>query len=164
MLAFLHRTAMNTYSLTRTEATHPDFIHLVALLDDDLAHRDGEEHDFYHQFNSIESLKYCMLIYENDIPVGCGAIKAFDSKTMEVKRMYVPPQKRGKGIASAILKGLEVWAKELGYKRCVLETGIRQPEAIALYKKNGYQRIPNYGQYLGIANSVCFENVLDESH
>ena len=154
---------MNSYSLLRTTATHADFQSLVALLDADLAVRDGEEHDFYHQFNSIDSLQHCMLIHDNDKAVGCGAIKAFDSQSMEVKRMYVPPQERGKGIASQLLKGLEVWAQELGYSRCVLETGIRQPEAIALYEKNGYQRIPNFGQYKGVENSVCFEKKLSDA-
>jgi len=79
---------------------------------------------------------------------------------MEVKRMYVLPQHRGKGLATRILTGLESWAKELSYQKCILETGKRQPEAIALYTKNGYIVIPNYGQYKGIENSVCFEKVL----
>lgn len=151
---------MNQYRLIQTVATHPDFVSLVALLDSDLAERDGEEHSFYHQFNSTDSLKHCMLIYDKEVPVGCGAVKVFESNTMEVKRMYVPPAMRGKGIASILLRGLEIWAKELNYNRCVLETGIRQPEAIALYEKNGYTRIPNYGQYQGIPNSVCFEKNL----
>jgi putative acetyltransferase len=70
------------------------------------------------------------------------------------------PDNRGKGIAAQILNELEKWAKELNYKKCVLETGHKQPEAIALYKKNGYKQIPNYGQYIGIENSVCFEKLL----
>lgn len=74
--------------------------------------------------------------------------------------MYVPSPLRGRGIARTLLKGLEAWAKELCCARCVLETGIRQPEAIALYEKKGNKRIPNYGQYQGIANSVCFEKRL----
>jgi putative acetyltransferase len=59
-----------------------------------------------------------------------------------------------------VLAELEAWAAELGYPKCVLETGKRQPEAIALYEKQGYQRISNYGQYIGVENSVCFEKVL----
>ena len=79
---------------------------------------------------------------------------------MEVKRMYTLPEFRGQGYAAKILLELENWAKELGYKSCVLETGKRQPEAIQLYKKNGYRIIPNYGQYKGIKNSICFEKIL----
>ena len=79
---------------------------------------------------------------------------------MEIKRMYVPENKRGNGIASAILKELEQWALALSYKKCLLETGKKQPEAIELYKKNGYKIIPNFGQYANIENSVCFEKIL----
>jgi len=74
--------------------------------------------------------------------------------------MFTPVMYRGKGVAMNILSELEKWAKELGYKKCVLETGKKQPEAIALYKKSQYQIIPNYGQYVGIENSVCFEKMI----
>lgn len=74
--------------------------------------------------------------------------------------MFVPENKRSKGIASIVLKELETWASELGFPKCVLETGYKQPEAIRLYEKNGYVKIPNYGQYIGMENSVCFEKNL----
>ena len=74
--------------------------------------------------------------------------------------MYVPPANRGKGIASHVLSALETWAGELNYKKCILETGEKQPEAIRLYKKNNYRIIPNYGQYEGVSNSICFEKTL----
>ncbi|MEP0265181.1 GNAT family N-acetyltransferase [Dokdonia sp.] len=145
---------------TRTTSEHPDFVALVQYLDGELAQRDGDEHAFYHQFNNIDVLTHCIVTYIATKAVGCGAIKTFDPTTVEVKRMYVLTSQRGKGIASQLLQALEIWAKELGNKRCVLETGIRQPEAIALYEKNGYYRIPNYGQYIGVENSVCFEKLL----
>lgn len=141
----------------RTDSKNQNFIALVAKLDVDLGARDGEEHAFYNQFNSIENLKYAVVLYIDEKPVGSGAIKVFASKTMEIKRMYVLPEARGKGLATLILKELENWAFELGYKTCILETGKRQPEAIALYTKNGYEVIANYGQYNGIQNSVCFQ-------
>ena len=87
-------------------------------------------------------------------------MKLFGTDAMEIKRMYVPPEKRGSGIASKVLSELERWAGELSSLRCVLETGKKQPEAIALYTKSGYTRIPNYGQYIGKDNSVCFEKML----
>jgi GNAT superfamily N-acetyltransferase len=132
----------------------------VALLDEDLALRDGEDNSFYAQFNGIAVLKHCVVYYENGIALGCGALKRFDANSMEVKRMFVNPEVRGKGIASLLLVALENWAKELGYEQCVLETGLRQPEAIALYKKNKYDIIPNYPPYEGVANSICFRKVL----
>jgi GNAT superfamily N-acetyltransferase len=103
-----------------------------------------------------------VVAYENGRPVSCGAMKEFGPGTMEIKRMYTAPESRGKGIASIVLAELEAWAGELGYEKCVLETGKRQPEAIALYQKNGYKLIPNYGQYAGVENSLCFEKELKE--
>ena len=146
----------------RTNSENKDFQKLVAALDTDLKIRDGEEHGFYSQFNKIDKIKYVIVAYEHEMPVGCGAIKEFSADSMEVKRMYVPPELRGKGIASIVLSELEKWAKELGCKRCLLETGKRQPEAIRLYTKNGYNIIPNFGQYENVENSVCFEKELGE--
>ena len=151
-------------SLLRTNSQHQDFVALVKHLDKDLAIRDGEEHAFYDQFNKITHIKHAVVAYNNGIAISCGAIKEFETDTMEVKRMYTFPEHRGKGLASKILNELEIWAKELGYKRCVLETGKKQPEAIALYTKNGYQIIENYGQYIGIKNSVCFEKLLKSAN
>jgi len=131
--------------ILRTDSSHPDFIRLVKLLDADLAKRDGTDNLFYAQFNKIDDIKYVIIAYENDLPVACGAIKAFSTGAMEVKRMYTSLAHRGKGLASQILRELEAWTIELSYKKCVLETGKRQPEAIRLYEKNGYLRIPNYG-------------------
>lgn len=144
-------------TLQRTDSINPDFIMLVGQLNADLGERDGNEHDFYHQFNSINNLKYTLVLYLDKRPVGCGAIKSFDDSTMEIKRMFVSSTERGKGFATKVLEALELWASELGKTRCILETGKRQPEAIALYEKNGYRRVSNYRQYQGIENSVCFE-------
>ena len=146
--------------LTRTDSYNTDFIELVKLLDADLAVRDGDEHPFYDQFNKLDSIKNVVVAYENNNPVGCGAIKAYNPTTMEIKRMYTSVEYRGKGIAGKLLAELETWATELLYEKCILETGIRQPEAIALYKKHGYHLIANYGQYAGMESSICFEKKL----
>lgn len=145
--------------IKRTDSSDKDFQTLVQALDADLKVRDGAEHDFYHQFNKIGMIKHAIVAYDGDEPVGCGAVKQFSADSMEVKRMYVPPQHRGKGIASIVLKELEKWCRELNYKRCILETGKKQPEAIELYKKNNYTIIPNFGQYENVENSVCFEKI-----
>ncbi len=146
--------------LKRTSSQHSDFQSLVLLLDKDLSVRDGEDHSFYAQFNKIDKIKEVIVAYENMEAAGCGAIKKYDNQTAEVKRMFVKPAFRGLGMAGKILSSLEEWASELGYHYCVLETGQKQPEAIALYKKSGYQLIPNYGQYAGIENSVCMKKPL----
>jgi len=146
--------------LIRTDSGNADFIELVKHLDADLAERDGAEHAFYAQFNKTSMLKHVVVAYEDGKAVGSGAIKEFSPGTMEVKRMYTVPESRGKRIAGNVLAELEKWATEMNCTKCVLETGIRQPEAIALYKRSGYVQIPNYGQYLNVENSVCFEKVL----
>ncbi len=142
--------------LIRTDSENSDFKGLVRNLDADLAEKDGDDHRFYAQFNKIDKIKFVVVAYENKKPLGCGAIKEYDSGTMEIKRMYVTPESRGKGIATKILSALENWATELSYRKCILETGKRQPEAIRLYRKNGYDLIPNYGQYAGVENSLCY--------
>jgi GNAT superfamily N-acetyltransferase len=151
---------MKTSMLIRTNSDHPDFRALVVLLDQDLSIRDGEDHAFYAQFNKIEAIKEVVVAYKDDVAVSCGAIKPFSETEAEIKRMFVRPDNRGQGIARNILIELENWAQECHFTACVLETGKKQPEAIALYQKIGYIIIPNYGQYIGVKNSVCMRKVL----
>jgi len=146
--------------ILRTTSENIDFQNLVKKLDIYLAEIDGEDHAFYDQFNKIDLLRNCIVIFENDKAIACGAIKPIDGSAMEVKRMFTLPEYRGKGLAVSVLKELEIWAKELGYEKTVLETGKKQIEAVALYKKCNYSIIPNYGQYAGIENSICFEKIL----
>ena len=146
--------------IIRTNSENPDFINLVKKLDAYLKITDGDEHDYYNQFNNIDVLQHVIVIYNENVPVGCGAIKKFDNVAMEIKRMYVSEGFRGKGFAQKIVKELEIWAKELSYKKCVLETGKRQVEAVKFYHKCKYTVIPNYGQYKEMENSVCFEKQL----
>lgn len=146
--------------LIRTTSENPDFQSLVSKLDQYLAIRNGESNDFYTQFNKIDLIQHVIVAYMDDKAVGCGAIKQFDQDSMEVKRMFVLPECRGQGVAGEVLKGLELWAGDLGMEKCVLETGDDMADAIGLYQKFGYLRIPNYGQYFGVEGSVCFEKSL----
>ncbi|HJW29081.1 MAG TPA: GNAT family N-acetyltransferase [Saprospiraceae bacterium] len=143
--------------IKRTDSSDPDFISLVRLLDAELAERDGDDHPFYAQFNSLDEIKEVVIAYIDEVPAGCGSMKINSPGTLEVKRMYVATGHRGKGLASMILAELETWAKELNFHRFILETGFNQPEAIALYHKNGYHRISNYGPYANVESSACFE-------
>ena len=147
-------------TITRTTSENPDFSSLVSELDKYLAVRNGDANDFFVQFNQTDQIKHVILAYENDQAVGCGAMKEYDRESMEIKRMFVPADQRGKGIASTVLKELEAWAKELGYTKCMLETGNDMLEAVGLYTKSNYKIIPNYGQYANVADSICFEKVL----
>lgn len=148
---------MSELRIIRTNSRNPDFLFLNKALDEYLALKDGEEHEFYSQYNKVDSIDHILLVYENDLVIACGAIRKFDSDTMEIKRMFTLAEHRNKGIASLSLSHLENWAKEMGYKKCILETGTRQTEAAALYPKRGYKRIPNYSQYAQMENSLCFE-------
>ena len=147
-------------TIHRTTSEDADFRLLVAELDAELARRDGAEHVFYHQFNGIAHLNRAVVAYLQGRPVGGGALKEFGEDALEVKRMYTRPGYRGRGVAGQVLCALEQWAAGEGFGRCVLETGRRQPEAIALYERHGYVRIPNFGPYAGVANSLCFEKHL----
>ncbi len=146
--------------LIRTASHHADFQTLVALLDQDLSKRDGADHAFYAQFNKIDHIQHAVVAYLNEQAVGCGAFKPFAEGTVEIKRMYVRPEHRGQRIAEQVLMELETWARELNTAACVLETGQKQPEAIRLYQRSGYAIIPNYGQYVGVANSVCMKKTI----
>jgi putative acetyltransferase len=148
--------------ILRTNSENIDFIQLVARLDNLLADLDGRDHDFYDQFNKIDKIKHAVVAYSGELPVTCGAIKEFDPETMEVKRMFTDESHRWKGLATLVLAELEKWALELGYSKCILETGKRLPDAVRLYEKSGYKLIPNYGQYIQMENSICFEKKLNK--
>ena len=146
--------------IERTNSNNPGFIKLIKELDKYLAICDGAEHEFYDQFNKLDRIKYVVVLYKELEPVACGAIKEFAPGVMEIKRMFVKPESRNKGYASKVLKILEFWALELGYEKCILETGTRQIEAIGLYNRNNYKVIKNYGPYENMPNSRCFEKLL----
>ena len=144
----------------RTNSHDKDFQALVTLLDKDLLSRYGKLQEYYSRFNSIENLPTVIVAYSNDKPVGCGCFKIFRENSVEVKRMYVNNNLRGKGIGTGILTALEKWAAELKNNSIVLETGNNQPEAIHLYEKMGYKEISNYGQYSGMESSICMQKDL----
>ncbi len=148
------------FLVKRTDSTDISFKKLVAMLDAFLAERDGNIHAFYAQFNKLDSIKNTVICYENDEPIGCGAFKQYDEKTIEIKRMFVKPLHRAKGVATQVLQELEKWAIENNYSSATLETVKNQPEAVALYKKNGYTIIPNFDQYKGVENSICMHKIL----
>ncbi|HMQ60921.1 MAG TPA: GNAT family N-acetyltransferase [Flavilitoribacter sp.] len=146
--------------LVRTTSSDPDFLTLIRLLDEDLQHRYGRTpQSQYDQLNRIGPIETVVIAYA-DQPVGCGCFKPFDVQIAEVKRMFVRPDYRGRGVSRMIVSELETWAAELGYLEMILETGNRQPEAIGLYQHSGYSRIDNYGPYVHMPDSFCFSKKL----
>lgn len=144
-------------TIIRTDSGNSDFNALVHHLDNELLSRYGDEQSFFDQFNKLTEIKHVIVAYLDGRAIGCGAIKRYIDNIAEVKRMYVAPEVRGKGIAMQILSALEEWAQELSFGACILETGVAQPEAIRLYEKSGYVVIPNFGQYVGVETSVCMK-------
>jgi putative acetyltransferase len=134
-------------TLKRTTCDDPHFQQLVQELNKDLWARYPETQHLYEGYNIITDIDTVVLACNEDMPVGCGCFKPYDGQTVEIKRMYVQPEVRGQGIAYKILHELEQWAAERGYRYSVLETAIRQPEAIHLYEKSGYTIIANYPPY-----------------
>ena len=141
--------------ILRTNSDNPDFHALTRQLDVTLCEIYGTKQEDYEEFNRITNLHTVVLAYEDDVPVGCGCYKKFNEDTIEIKRMFVVPENRGKGIASRILYELEIWAIEQNYSYSALETGKKQTNAIDLYQNLGYTITTNYGQYAEMENSVC---------
>jgi GNAT superfamily N-acetyltransferase len=144
----------------RTDSADPDFRILIEQLDRELYERYGAGQDFFAQFNTLNAIQHVVIACQGAVPAGCGAFKIYTGHTVEIKRMFVAKAFRGHGIATGILRMLEQWAAELKYSEAILETGTRQPEAIALYTRSGYTIMENYGQYAGIAESICMRKPL----
>ena len=152
---------MATYfTVKRTTATDPHFQLLVAHLDHELWVELEEDQATYDQFNKVEHINTAVLVYNSGQPVASGCFKQFDDSTVEIKRMYVEKEFRGKGLSKLVLKELEKWAVEIGYRYAVLETSVHFFTAIGLYQSSGYVVIPNYGPYAGLEESICMRKVL----
>ena len=130
--------------IIRTESTDTDFRNLIAELDHELYDRYGEAQNNLDTHNKIEACDTVIIGSLDNKMVGCGCFKKIDQDTVEIKRMFVRKDYRGQGISKTILVELETWAQEYGFKYVILETGNKQPEAIGLYEKSGYQQIDNY--------------------
>ena len=165
ILDFINFTPLYTMQpdqliLKRTNNSNPDFKYLVTHLDALLTEVNGDEDAFFAPKNILDPINTAIVAYYNGKPVGCGCFKKFDENSVEIKRMYVDPEVRGKGIASAVLSELENWAKEIGFTTMVLESASKLTNAHALYYKKGYQRIPNFGNYAGIESCLCMKKEL----
>jgi GNAT superfamily N-acetyltransferase len=112
---------------------------------------------------TADDISHFLVVFDEDgaTPVACGGLRRIDDAHGEVKRMFVVPDRRGSGAATLVLRALETVAgDELGWRRLVLETGDRQPDAIRFYEREGYTRIPNFGYYADSESSLCYERVL----
>ncbi|MCE7063470.1 GNAT family N-acetyltransferase [Dyadobacter sp. CY343] len=145
--------------LIRTNSENPDFKTLTDKLDDELCRIYNTKKEDFEEYNRITGLKTVLLAYSHGRLAACGCFKILSTNTIELKRMYVEPDFRGRGIASALVAEIEKWALELGYNTAFLETGKGQPQAIALYKKLGYKPVTD--PILEVSDySVCMQKDL----
>ena len=142
-----------------TNGENPDFIELCSGLDDFLNELVGGEENRaeYVPYNRLCDIHDAIIAYDGEIPVGCAAFKKYDDECAEVKRVFIKPEYRGKGISRELMKRLENTAKEQGFRCLILESGEPLVAAMSLYRKLGYEVIPNYGQYKDMPDSVCMK-------
>lgn len=151
---------MRSLVIRRESIESHDASELIAALNAELSHRypePGANHFRLHAEEVVPGRGAFLIARVERIPVGCAAIRRMDAVTAEIKRMYVIPKHRGLGIGRELMQHLEHVALELGVQRIVLETGVRQPESLALYKRMGFEQIPLFGEYLGSSLSICME-------
>ena len=148
----------------RTNGHNEDFIENCRLLDLDLDRRVGKaiKRDKYKQYNQLDKVQEAIVVYQGGQPIGGGAIRRYGDKTAELKRVFVRPEFQGQGVGSRLVSLLMDWAAELGYHRMILETGELLAESCAVYKKLGFQVIPNYGPYVDMPESLCMGRDLEE--
>jgi GNAT superfamily N-acetyltransferase len=158
-------TQHDNVTLTLENPSSPVCLHLIEQLSAELGERYGDDGgaNSYDPHKPLLSGAAFFVARMDGRPVGCGAIRPLEPGVGEVKRMFVLPEARGRGISRLILQKIESVAGEMGYSRLRLETGKRQPEAIALYESTGYRRAPCYGYYAEDPLSVCFEKLITRS-
>lgn len=144
-------------TVTRTAYTDPEVQRLIAATLADLAERYGGEGDAtpVEPEDFVPPNGVFLLAWLDGVAVGCGAWRARGDDA-EIKRMYTAPGARGRGVAKAVLTELETSARTAGKRRMILETGLKQPEAIGVYESRGYAKIPNFGYYKDEPDAVCY--------
>jgi putative acetyltransferase len=148
----------------REDILSPVVQRLIAALNAELEARYPEEGANHFRLDPEEVTDgrgAFLVAYIDGQPVGCGAVRRIDPAVAEIKRMYVAPEARGRGVGRQVLLKLEAEARRLGATRLVLETGPRQPEALALYSRAGFVQVPNFGEYVGCDFSVCMAKELN---
>lgn len=151
-------------NIKRTVRDDANFQFLVKALDEELWQRYPDIQHKFTPHNTLDPTVRVVIALLDGRAVGCGCFrKTDDPHILEIKRMYVNPAHRGQRIAGKILKALEEWGTEEGFTKAILETGIDQPEAIAVYTRNGYHQIPNYPPYDNIAESICMAKTIRDN-
>ncbi len=144
------------------ESNHPDLLNLVRELDAFFMERYGENIKKYHKYHDMDSMACAAVAYLEDKPVGCCCWRAMDAVTAEIKRMFVKPEFRKRGIAARLAKELESHAAASGCHRAVIETYADMFEAITIYERMGYIRCAAFGDFINDHNIVCMEKEISD--
>jgi GNAT superfamily N-acetyltransferase len=147
----------NQIRIIRTTSENEDFVALVLELDQSLWESYPELKIDYWGNNIMELNPNVVVVYLNDVAVACSCFKKYNQNTIEIKRMFVSVEFRGKGLAQKMLLELETLAKELGFSFSILETLYKQKAAISMYEKEGYVITENYVPYVGLDSSICMK-------
>lgn len=150
-------------SIKRTTTDDVDFKLLVKALDNELWNELKEDQATYDPHNKVPGIDTALVLYQNGLPAACGCFKHYDTDTVEIKRMFVQKNQRGRGFSKQLLNALEKWAVEKGYAKAVLETSVHFKPACRLYQTNGYEKIDNYPPYTNLADSICMRKTLSLS-
>lgn len=153
----------NGFIVERCDIQSSDALTLIAALNTELTRRYPEEGATHFRLDPgevAEGRGAFLIASRCGLPIGCGAVRRIDESQAEIKRMFVRPEERKRGVGRVLLAALEAEARRLGLSRLVLETGVRQIEAIALYERAGFSRIAPFGEYVGSPLSVCMAKPL----
>ncbi|MBH1940222.1 GNAT family N-acetyltransferase [Mobilitalea sibirica] len=152
-------SVLSELEFKNTDGEDPDFAILCNHLDGSLDEIVGKkfQRSQYDQYNRRDNIHDVIVAYQKGKPVACGAFKMFDEDHAELKRIYTEPSIRNMGLGLEMIRRLEAKAKIKGYRWCILETGRPLEAACHVYKKAGYEIIPNYGPYVDMPNSICMK-------
>jgi putative acetyltransferase len=150
------------FDITPEPFDSPDAVALRTELERELVMRYGGDLEPGAKPSRDDVAAFLVARGDDGEALGCGALRSLGEPVCEIKRMFVRPHARGRGIGSAILEALEREALARGFRVVRLETGPLQPEAIALYARAGYREIPCFGAYAGASASRCFERRLGQ--
>lgn len=148
---------MSQIELRQVDFKNQEFIVLCGELDMFLNHAIGGEskREKYKKFNHLDTMDYVMVAYDKEYAVGCAALRKYSEKEIEVKRVFVREEYRGKNIGGLLLEHLIAWAKGSGFERMILETGEFLGSSVRLYARYGFEQIENYGAYKDMKESLC---------
>ena len=148
---------MNTIIFKSVSWNKKDFIFLCNELDACLNEAVGGENKRkkYVSYNNIDTMDYVLLAYDGDVPVGCAALRKYIDSQIELKRVFVRSDYRNQNIGGMLLDQLIIWAKNANYQYMLLETGEILADSVRLYKRHGFSKIRNYGNYINMPESLC---------